>query len=135
MDYDKINVGDSAEISKRFLKKDVVDFANLSMDDNPVHLDEEYAKKTIFKKNIVHGMLVSSLVSSLLGTKLPGKGTIYMKQTLNFLKPVYIGEECTAQVRVLSKKDASHVLVLGISITKNKGETEVISGEAVVKKM
>ncbi len=135
MDYNKIRVGDSAKISKCFQREDVMDFARLSTDHNPIHLDEEYAKKTIFKKNIVHGLLVSSLISSLLGTQLPGRGTIYMKQSLTFLRPVYIGEKCTAQVHVLSKRDDKHILVLDTSVTKGPDKIKVISGEAVVKKM
>ncbi|MDO4794036.1 MAG: MaoC family dehydratase [Filifactor alocis] len=135
MDYNEIKVGDSAKISKCFFEEDVVDFADLSTDNNPIHLDKQYAEQTIFKKNIVHGMLVSSLISSVLGTKLPGEGSIYLKQSLEFLKPVYLGEECTAEVKVVSKNDDKRTLVLETSVTKEDGKTKVISGQAVIKKM
>lgn len=135
MDYNKIKVGDSATISKCFFEEDVVDFADLSTDNNPIHLDKQYAEHTVFKKNIVHGMLVSSLISSVLGTKLPGEGSIYLKQSLEFLKPVYFGEECTAEVKVVSKNDDKRILVLETFITKNNGKTKVVSGQAVIKKM
>lgn len=135
MDYNKIKVGDSATVSKCFFEEDVVDFADLSTDNNPIHLDKQYAKHTVFKKNIVHGMLVSSLISSVLGTKLPGEGSIYLKQSLEFLKPVYFGEECTAEVKVVSKNDDKRILVLETSVTKEDGKTKVISGQAVIKKM
>ncbi|MFC4804723.1 MaoC family dehydratase [Filifactor villosus] len=135
MDYNKIKVGDSATVSKCFFEEDVVDFADLSTDNNPIHLDKQYAEHTVFKKNIVHGMLVSSLISSVLGTKLPGEGSIYLKQSLEFLKPVYFGEECTAEVKVVSKNDDKRILVLETSVTKEDGKTKVISGQAVIKKM
>lgn len=135
MDYNKIKVGDSAKISKCFFKEDVIDFADLSTDNNPIHLDKQYAEHTVFKKNIVHGMLVSSLISSVLGTKLPGEGSIYLKQSLEFLKPVYFGEECTAEVKVVSKNDDKRILVLETSVTKDDGKIKVISGQAVIKKM
>lgn len=135
MNYNVIKIGDKAKVVKAFTKEDVQSFAELSTDKNPVHLDEEYAKNTIFKRNIVHGILVSSLISSVLGTKLPGEGSIYMSQELKFLKPVYIGDECTAEVEVLSKRDDKQILVLKTTVTTNNGETEVITGEAVLKKL
>lgn len=135
MNYADINVGDKAQAVKAFTRQDVADFAALSTDNNPVHLDEEYAANTIFKKNIAHGILVSSLISAVLGTKLPGEGTVYMSQNLKFLKPVYIGDECTAEVEVLSKRDDKQIIVLKTTVTTNNGETEVIVGEAVMKKL
>ena len=135
MEYDEIKVGDSAKVSKCFLEEEVLDFANISTDNNPIHLDKQYAEHTVFKRNIVHGMLVSSLISSVIGTKLPGEGSIYMKQTLDFLKPVYFGEECTAEVKVISKNDKRRIIVLETSVTKEDGKTKVISGQAVIKKL
>lgn len=135
MDYKDIKVGDKASVTKAFSRDDVCNFANLSTDNNPIHLDEDYAKETMFKKNIVHGILVSSLISSVVGTKLPGEGSIYMAQELKFLKPVYIGDECTATAEVLSKRDDKQIIVLKTTVTTNNGETEVISGQAVLKKL
>lgn len=135
MHYADIKVGDRADVKKAFSMEDVASFAELSTDNNPIHLDKEYAEKTIFKKNIVHGILVSSLISSALGTKLPGEGSIYMSQELKFLKPVYIGEECVAEVEVLSKRDDKQIIVMKTTVTTNDGQTEVISGQAVMKKL
>ncbi len=135
MNYVDIKVGDRAQVTKAFSAEDVANFAELSTDKNPIHLDKEYAEKTFFKKNIVHGILVSSLISSALGTQLPGEGSIYMSQELKFLKPVYIGEECTAEVEVLSKRDDKQIVVMKTTVTTNNGQTEVISGQAVMKKL
>ncbi|MDO5096582.1 MAG: MaoC family dehydratase [Peptostreptococcaceae bacterium] len=135
MNYEDIKVGDRAQVTKAFSAEDVANFAELSTDKNPIHLDKEYAEKTFFKKNIVHGILVSSLISSALGTQLPGEGSIYMSQELKFLKPVYIGEECTAEVEVLSKRDDKQIIVMKTTVTTNNGQTEVISGQAVMKKL
>lgn len=135
MNYNDIKVGDKATVTKAFLEVDVANFAELSTDNNPIHLDKEYAAGTMFKKNIVHGILVSSLISSALGTQLPGEGSIYMSQELKFMKPVYIGEECTAEVEVLSKRDDKQIIVMKTTVTTNNGATEVISGQAVMKKL
>lgn len=135
MNYEDIKVGDKAQVTKAFSAEDVANFAELSTDKNPIHLDKEYAEQTFFKRNIVHGILISSLISSALGTQLPGEGSIYMSQELKFLKPVYIGEECTAEVEVLSKRDDKQIIVMKTTVTTNNGQTEVISGEAVMKKL
>lgn len=133
--YSDIKIGDKATVVKAFSEADVANFAELSTDDNPIHLDKEYAANTMFQKNIVHGILVSSLISSALGTQLPGEGSIYMSQELKFVKPVYIGEECTAEVEVLSKRDDKQIIVMKTTVTTNNGETQVISGQAVMKKL
>lgn len=133
MEYKDIKIGDKATVKKAFTREDVVNFAELSTDNNPIHLDKDYAEASIFKKNIVHGMLVSSLISSVLGTKLPGEGTIYMGQELKFLKPVYYGDECTAEVEVLSKRDDKQIVVLKTTVYTSNGE--VVSGQAVMKKL
>lgn len=104
MTYEEIKLGDSAFITKTITKEDVEEFAKLSLDINPIHLDQEYGKSSIFKDNIVHGMLVASLISAVIGNDLPGHGTIYLGQDLKFMKPVYIGDPCTATVTVIEKK-------------------------------
>ena len=83
----KLNIGQTASMSKTISEKDVFQFADLVQDHNPVHIDKEFAKNTFFGKRIVHGMLGSSLISAVLGTKLPGQGAIYLSQTLQFLAP------------------------------------------------
>ena len=90
---DKIQLGNTASITKIFSNEDVENFAGLSEDRNPVHLDDDFAKSSIFKQRIVHGMLTASLFSGLLGEKLPGKGTIYLGQNLKFSAPVPIGKK------------------------------------------
>ena len=125
-------IGQSASISKVFSKEDVEQFADLSEDRNPVHLDKVYAKSTIFKQQIVHGMLTASLFSALLGEKLPGKGTIYLGQTLSFTAPVPIGEKITASVKITNIRDDKPIITLRTLCVDSRGNT-VIEGEAVVR--
>jgi 3-hydroxybutyryl-CoA dehydratase len=94
-------LGLSAEYRKTITETDVVLFAGISGDNNPMHIDEEYAAKTRFEGRIAHGMLSASLISTVIGTRLPGAGAIYMGQNLKFLKPVKIGDTVTALVTVL----------------------------------
>ncbi|QBC42339.1 MaoC family dehydratase [Iodobacter fluviatilis] len=94
-------LGLSAEYRKTITETDVVLFAGISGDNNPMHIDEEYAVKTRFEGRIAHGMLSASLISTVIGTRLPGAGAIYMGQNLKFLKPVKIGDTVTALVTVL----------------------------------
>ncbi|MCL4158562.1 UNVERIFIED_CONTAM: hypothetical protein GTU68_012634, partial [Idotea baltica] len=102
MTTQKFNVGDNASITKRFSSEDVVQFADVSEDNNPIHLDDAAAAESIFGQRVVHGMLVGSLFSALIGTKLPGKGSIYLGQNLSFKAPVMIDDEITATVEVTS---------------------------------
>jgi len=127
----KLKIGDTASITKIFSESDVVQFASLSEDRNPVHLDEEFAQKSIFKQRIVHGMLSASLFSGLLGEQLPGKGTIYLSQNLKFTAPVPIGEEITAFVEVLNLRDDKPIATLR-TYCKDSKDNIVIDGEAVV---
>lgn len=129
---EELFVGNSASISKTFTINDVEEFANLSNDKNPVHLDEEFAKASIFGQRIVHGMLVASLFSGLLGDKLPGKGTIYLGQTLSFTAPVPIGEKVTASVEIINIRKDKPIVTLRTLCIDSKGQT-VIDGEATVK--
>ncbi|MBS4871975.1 MAG: MaoC family dehydratase [Peptoniphilus sp. oral taxon 375] len=131
--YDEIKIGDEAEISKVVTEEDIQKFSEVSLDTNPLHLDEEFAGKTIFKKRIAHGIIGASLISAVLGTKLPGVNTIYMSQTLNFLAPVYIGDEITARVKVVKKRDDKHMIFFETVVVNQDGKT-VITGEALVKK-
>ena len=132
MRFDELYVGQFASISKKFSDKDVLDFANLCMDHNPIHLDHEYAKNTIFGKPIIHGMLIGGLVSAVLGTMLPGEGSILLEQTLKYIKPVYydetIGVTCSVD-RLIPEKN---LVVLDIFCTKEDDEIVAI-GEAKIK--
>lgn len=128
---EQIKIGDKAETKKFFIESDVLDFARISTDYNPAHVDADYAEKTIFKKQIVHGMLVGSLFSSLFGVQLPGLGSIYTKQSLKFTKPVYFGDEITAIVTV-KELNLERNRVTFDCLAKNQNEEVVIVGEAEI---
>lgn len=99
---EEIEIGMSASYSQTITDADVKQFAGLSGDNNPVHMDEIYAENSRYKKRIAHGLLSASFFSSLFGTKLPGKGCVYVAQNLNFKRPVYLGDTVTAIVTVTS---------------------------------
>ena len=108
----KFSIGQTATFSKTFTEQDVVAFANISGDHNPVHLDAEYAKTTRFGARIAHGALTAGVISAVLGNDLPGIGSIYMSQTTKFLKPVYFGDTVTATVETTAlrqTKESSHL--------------------------
>ncbi|ADN74600.1 MaoC domain protein dehydratase [Ferrimonas balearica DSM 9799] len=124
--------GQSAEIQKVFGPAEVAAFAELSEDRNPIHLDAEFAAQTPFGHPIVHGILLSSLLSGLLGQHLPGQGTIYLGQTLKFVRPVLVGEAVTARVTVAQVRDDKPIVTLTTEVVNAKGEP-CVQGEAVVK--
>ena len=124
-------VGDSASLSKAISEEDVMVFAKLVGDDNPVHLDDEYARNTRFKGRIVHGALVSGLISAALGTKLPGPGAIYLSQRVEFLHPVRPGDTVTAIVEVTDVRVDKPVITLK-TYCVNQADKIVVDGEAVV---
>jgi acyl dehydratase len=128
----KFAIGDSAKMSKVFTYDDVKNFAELSGDVNPVHLDKTFASTTIFKKPIVHGFLFSSMISALLANKLPGPGSIYIHQELNFKVPVYHGEKVTAIVEIEEIKPEKSIYILKTECLKNDSEI-VLTGKAVIK--
>ncbi len=127
-----IKIGDKAFISKTFSDEDVFRFANLSLDRNPLHLDEEFGLTSIFGHRIVHGMLVASLFSGLIGMELPGKGSIYLGQSLSFKNPVAIGEKVTASVEIIKIRADKPIVTLRTVCVDSEGKV-VIEGEAVVK--
>ena len=92
-------VGDSAEITKTIEQADIHAFADVTGDHNPVHVDEEFAKTTRFRRRIAHGMLTASLISAVLANKLPGEGSVYLGQTLQFVAPVFPGDRVTRAER------------------------------------
>ena len=97
---DQLEVGQKASFTKTVTEADVYNFAGVTGDFNPAHMNEEYAKKTAFKTRIAHGMLSAGFISAVLGTKLPGPGTIYLNQDLRFTKPVQFGDTITATITV-----------------------------------
>ncbi|MCF0201630.1 MAG: MaoC family dehydratase [Bacteroidales bacterium] len=125
-------VGQSYEMRKAFSSEEVARFAALTLDDNPLHLDEAFASKSVFGQKIVHGYLSSSLFSAIIGTKMPGQGAVYLKQDLNFRKPVFHDEEIRAVVSVEEINVEKSVLRLSTVCYNAKNEV-VIDGMAVVK--
>src|SRR5690554_3149563 len=126
--FEEIQIGDTASFTKTITETDVYLFAGISGDLNPAHVDEETAKTTSFKTRIAHGALVAGLISTVLGTKLPGNGTIYLAQTSNFTAPVPFNDTITATVTVKEKTERKRV-ILETVCTNQKGEV-VIQGEA-----
>ncbi|SFG86503.1 MaoC family dehydratase [Neptunomonas qingdaonensis] len=96
-----LSIGQSASYAKTITEADVVLFAGISGDDNPVHINAEYAAQTMFKDRIVHGMFSAALISAVLGTRMPGPGAIYVDQQISFKAPVYIGDTVTATATVI----------------------------------
>jgi len=127
-----MKLGDIATVTKTFNDADVVAFSELSLDTNPIHLNDEFAKNSLFGQKIVHGILVASLFSGLLGTQLPGEGSIYLGQNLKFTAPVYINDEITAHVEVINIRVDKPIVTLRTYCTNQKGQI-VIDGEAVMK--
>ena len=127
----KFKVGDSAEITKTIEQSDVDAFAGVTGDHNPVHVDEEFAKTTRFGKRIAHGMLTASLISAVLANKLPGAGSVYLGQTLQFVAPVFPGDEITARVTVKEIREDKPIVKLE-TICVNQRDEIVIRGEATV---
>ena len=131
MAFEDFKIGMKAHTSKTITETDVILFAGVSTDINPVHLDEEAAKKGIFGKRVAHGILVSGLISAVLGNKLPGPGSIYMGQELKFLAPVYIGDTITAEVEIIDLVPEKCRIKLNTVCTNQDGKV-VISGTALI---
>ena len=127
-----LKIGDRAEISKAFTEDEVFRFAGLSADMNPLHLDKDFGKDSVFGHRVVHGMLAASLFSGLIGMKLPGRGSIYLGQTLVFKAPVAIGEQVTASVEIIKIREDKPIVTLRTLCLNAEGKT-AIEGEAVVK--
>jgi 3-hydroxybutyryl-CoA dehydratase len=131
MTFDDLSVGQTASLGKTITEADILMFAAVSTDTNPVHIDAEAAKASIFKERIAHGMLSAGLISAVLGTRLPGPGTIYLGQTLRFRGPVKIGDTVTATVEITALDTAKHRATL--KTTCSVAGKAVIEGEAQVQ--
>ena len=125
-----LEIGQTAELRRTVTEHDIETFADVTGDENPVHLDEAYAAATQFKGRIAHGMLSAGYISAVLGTQLPGPGAIYVSQTLNFRRPVRIGDEVTAEVKVTAIDPARGRVSFATGCVV-AGKT-VVEGEAVV---
>lgn len=123
--------GDSATFSKTITEADIVLYAGITGDTNPLHINAEYAAGTRFGERIAHGMLTAGLISAVIGTKLPGPGAIYMSQTLDFKGPVHIGDTITATGRITDYDGARGPMVMQTECTNQRGKT-IVSGEAKI---
>jgi 3-hydroxybutyryl-CoA dehydratase len=131
MKINEFQIGDKAQFSRQITEEDIQKFAELTGDINPIHLNEEYAKKTIFKGRIAHGMLVSSLIATIFGNNFPGNGTIYLSQNIKFINPVSVGDFITAEVEVINIDIERNRLALKTRCY-NQDNVNVIIGEAIV---
>jgi 3-hydroxybutyryl-CoA dehydratase len=128
--FEELSLGQEASLAKTVSEADIVAFADISGDRNPVHLDPDYAATTIFKERIAHGMLSAAHISAVFGMKLPGPGAIYISQTLNFKAPVKIGDTVVTAVKVIElvpeKRRARFECVCSVN------DKPVVQGEAVL---
>ncbi len=129
--YDELQIGMKASFTKTISETDVYLFAGISGDFNPMHVNEEFAKLTPFGKRIAHGALPQCLIAPVLGTKLPGLGTVAVEITTRFKAPTFFGDTITATAEVVEKVDAKKRVRLNLLWTNQRGET-VATGEAVV---
>ncbi len=129
--WELLEIGDKATYRKTITDGDISMFAGATGDTNPYHFDDLYASKGRFKKRIAHGMLVTGLISTVLGTILPGPGTIYISQKIDFKKPVYIGDTITAVAEVIKIHESKPIVTLTTNCY-NQNREAVVEGEAVV---
>jgi len=132
--YEDIKIGDEASLTKTITEDNIMDYADLTGDRNPVHVDAKQAAQSMFGERIAHGMLVAGLFSTVMGTKLPGPNSIYLGQDLKFTAPVKIGDTVKATVAVLEKRDDKRLIKLQTIATNQHGEI-VIDGTALIKKL
>ena len=127
----RLNVGQTYKKSWAITADLIEGFARVTGDYNPIHLDEDYARQTVFEKRVAQGMLGAGLLSGVMGCEFPGTGTIYLSQTLKFLKPVFVDDEITLRLEVLEIIDEKNRVRLETAFTNQEGEA-VITGEALV---
>jgi 3-hydroxybutyryl-CoA dehydratase len=128
--FEEIQVGDSGQVTKTVTESDVILYAGITGDNNPVHINDIEAKASRFGQRLVHGMLTAGFISAVLGTCLPGRGAIYMGQTLKFLRPVHIGDTVTAIGEVIAKNEEKRQITMRTTVVNQDGKM-VIDGEAL----
>ena len=133
MKFEDLKIGMKESVSKTITETDVILYAGITLDVNPAHLNEEHAKQTMFKHRIAHGMLTAGLVSAILGTKLPGEGSIYMGQDLKFTAPVYFGDTITATAEIIELIPEKNRVILS-TICTNQEDKVVLKGQATIMK-
>ena len=131
--FAEIQLGEKASMAKTITESDINAFAGVTGDFNPVHINAEFAKTTMFKDRIAHGMLSAGFISAVIGTALPGSNTIYLGPELQFKAPVKIGDTVTATVEVLEKIEGKNRLILHTTVTNQNGVL-VTDGKATVMK-
>lgn len=127
----EFEIGECATISKEVTEEDIALFARITGDYNPVHIDSDFASKTRFKGRIAHGMLTAGLISAVLGTKLPGPASIYLSQSLKFIRPVRIRDRLTAEAKVTDWNPAKKTIRLNTRCFNQAGE-DALTGEALL---
>lgn len=132
--YEDVKIGDTAEITKTITEADVVNYAGIIADFNPLHVNKEYAAKSRFGQRVVHGMLVASFFSTIVGVCIPGVNALYLSQEAKFVKPTFIGDTVTAKAEVIEKIDEKKRIILKTEIYNQKGEL-VVTGKAVTMLM
>lgn len=128
--YDDLDIGDSASVSHTVTERDLILFATVSGDINPLHLDEEFALQTPFKGRIAHGMLSGALISAAVACEMPGPGTVYIGQEMSFLRPVRLGDEIRIELEILEKLPKNR-LKIATRVVNQKGK-KVVDGAATV---
>lgn len=128
---DELELGMAAELTRAYDEWDIYTFAALTGDLNPAHVDQAFAEQTIFKGRIAHGMLTASLISAVVGTRLPGPGSIYLTQSLKFLRPVRVGDTVTARVAVIEIVKEKNLVTLQTTCADQNGE-RLLEGIALV---
>ncbi|MBT9172841.1 MAG: (R)-specific enoyl-CoA hydratase [Syntrophomonadaceae bacterium] len=131
--FEEVRIGDKASFSKTISEADVYGFAGITGDFNPVHVNAEFAAGSRFKQRIAHGMLSASLISTVLGTDLPGINTIYLSQEVKFTAPVFFGDTLTVVVEVVEKVENKKILILKTTVVNQDGKL-VVDGQAKVMK-
>ncbi|MBU8881223.1 MaoC family dehydratase [Bacillus sp. FJAT-29790] len=131
--FAEIAIGDTATFTRKVTNQDILDFATLTEDVNPIHIDEDFAAGTMFKGRIAHGILTVGFISALIGTILPGKNVIYLSQNCKFTAPVRIGDTIKIVGEIIDKRPRKNILTLQTNAYNQKDEI-VLEGSAVVMK-
>lgn len=131
--FEEVAIGETATYTRKVTNQDILDFATLTEDVNPIHIDHEFAAHTMFKERIAHGILSVGFISTLIGTILPGKNVIYLSQNCKFVAPVRIDDTIKVVGEVIDKRSDKNILTLRTNVYNQNGQL-VLEGKAVVMK-
>ncbi len=129
----KYCIGDSAELSRTISDTEIILFSGITGDTNGIHINKKLAEESVWGRRVAHGILVTGLISAVLGTKLPGEGTVYLEQDARFLRPVYSGDTVTARVTIEEIINSSKGIIKLNTVVFKQDDEKVIEGYAVVK--